>query len=226
MEVANAVVLVTGASGGIGIALAAALREAGAAEVLCPGRRELDVADPESVRRAAARLADRVDILVHAAGVNANRRLFTDGVEATAREEMEVNYFGLLRLAGAFAPPMRSRRRGVIVNILTVLANVNLPLMATYCASKAAAHSLTQALRAELSRDGVLVCGIYPPVVDTAMSRHVPGPKLAPAELATLIVRAIRDDAEDLYPGVAQALVTQYHADPKLVERRMAQRLG
>ena len=232
----DAVVLLTGAAGGIGTALTEALLRAGVAEIIAAGRETpppqarvraelLDVTDAAEVRALAERLDGRVSVVIHCAGVNGNRRLFTPGYEDAARLEMAVNYFGLLNLADAFAPAMRARRGGVFVNLLSLLSHVNLPNMASYCASKAAAHSLTQALRAELSRDGVLVCGVYPAVVDTSMSAHIPGAKLAPAELALLIVQGIAQGAEDIFPGPAEAAFRQFVADPKAMERGMAARL-
>ncbi|MGE0331789.1 MAG: SDR family NAD(P)-dependent oxidoreductase [Ramlibacter sp.] len=232
----NTVVVLTGAGGGIGTALTEALLQAGVAEIIATGRETpepqprvraelLDVTDAGSVHALAERLGNRVSVVIHCAGVNGNRRLFTPGYEDGARLEMAVNYFGLLNLAAAFAPAMRARRNGVFVNLLSLLSHVNLPHMATYCASKAAAHSLTQALRAELSRDGVLVCGVYPAVVDTSMSSHIPGTKLAPAELAQLIVQGIEQGAEDIFPGPAEAAYRQFVADPKGMERGMAARL-
>ena len=65
---------------------------------------------------------------------------------------------------------MKRRNAGLIVNMATILAHVNLPLMGSYCASKAALHSLTQGIRAELLPWGVRVMGVYPGAVDTAMS--------------------------------------------------------
>lgn len=233
--VENAVVLVTGAAGGIGSALVAALRDAGAAEIIAAARRDapampgvtplqMDITDEADVARAAAAFAPRVDILINNAGYNANRRLLSEGWLGAARQEMEANYFGLLHMVHAFAPAMRARRRGTIVNLLTFLAHVNHPAMASYCASKAAAHSLTQALRAELAPAGVHVCGVFPTAVDTAMSRDVPGPKLSPAQLAADVIEAIRSGAEDLYPGMAEQAYRQFRLDPKQMERQMAQR--
>lgn len=232
----NAVVLLTGAGGGIGRALTEALLAAGVGEIVSAGRdhppaharvrkETLDITDLQAVQALAGRCAERVTVVVACAGINANQRLLTPGFEAAARREMEVNYFGLLNLAAAFAPAMQSRGSGLFVHLLTFLSHINLPLMAGYCASKAAAHSLTQALRAELGRSGVQVCGVYPAVVDTAMSRDIPGPKLAPAELAQLIVQAIESGAEDLYPGPVEGALRQYLTDPKAAERRMASRL-
>ncbi|WP_332814417.1 SDR family NAD(P)-dependent oxidoreductase [Ramlibacter sp.] len=233
----DAVVLLAGAGGGIGRALTQALLAAGVAEIVSAGRdhppahervREemVDITHLPTVRVLAERHAARVTVVIACAGVNANQRLFTPGFEAAARREMEVNYFGLLNLAAAFGPVLQARGSGLFVHLLTFLSHVNLPLMAGYCASKAAAHSLTQALRAELGRSGVRVCGVYPAVVDTAMSRDIPGPKLAPAELAQALVQAIEEGAEDVYPGAAAEAYRLYTADPKAAERRMAARLA
>jgi NAD(P)-dependent dehydrogenase (short-subunit alcohol dehydrogenase family) len=233
----GAVVLLTGAGGGIGAALTEALLAAGAAEIISTGRNHppahprvrqetVDITHLPSLRALAERCAQRVTVVIACAGVNANQRLFTPGFEAAARREIDVNYFGLLNLAATFAPAMQARGSGLFVHLLTFLSHVNLPTMASYCASKAAAHSLTQALRAELGRSGVQVCGVYPAVVDTAMSRDIPGPKLAPAELAQAILQAIASGTEDLYPGVAATAYQQYAADHKDAERRMASRLA
>lgn len=236
-RIQGAVVLVTGAGGGIGSVLSQALLDAGAAELISVGRdhppehprvrREtLDVGDAAALQALAQRCADRVDIVIACAGVNANQRLLTLGFEAAARREMEVNCFGLLNLATAFAPAMQARGQGQFVHLLSFLAHVNLPLMAGYSASKAAGHSLTQALRAELAASGVRVTGVYPTVVDTSMSAGLSGPKLTPAELVQDIVQAIQNGDEDVYPGAAAQAFQAYTADPKTVERRMASRLN
>lgn len=235
-QVQGRVVLITGANGGIGYALVEAFRAAGAAEVIAAVRVDkasptgatrcvLDVTDPSSVGAAAASFASRVDILINNAGVNGNGRIFAPGAEEAARREMEINYLGTLAMIRAFAPAMQARRHGVIVNMLTFLAHVNLPLMGTYCASKAAAYSLTQAARAELARSGVRVCGVFPRMVDTAMSRHAPPPKLAPAALAEAVIGALRDGVDELYPGNAAEAYVAYRSDAKKMEQDLAARL-
>jgi NAD(P)-dependent dehydrogenase (short-subunit alcohol dehydrogenase family) len=237
VPIEGAVVFLAGASGGIGTVLVRALLDAGAREIVAaaldPGPAgpgvvpfALDITDAPAVRDAAGQWAPRTDILVNAAGVNANQRLFSPGFDERARREMEVNYFGLLNVAAAFAPAMRDRGRGTIVHLLTFLSHVNLPLMASYCASKAAAHSVTQALRAELASAGVRVCGVYPTVVDTPMSRDVDGPKMSADELAATVVQAIKLGTEDVFPGAAELAYRGYLEQPKRVERRMAQRLS
>ncbi len=236
-DIAGTTVLVTGAGGGIGSALVSAFLAAGAARVLAAGRRppaasdrlvpvRLDVTDPDSIAALAAAHGGAVDILVNNAGSNHNRGLLDAETVDPARDEMAVNYFGPLQLIRALAPGFRARGRGVIVNLITVLAHVNLPLMGSYCASKAALLSLTQGVRAELAASGVAVIGVLPGAVDTVMTKDFPPPKMAPAEVAAAVVQAIRDGAEEVYPGdMAQGLRQGLATDPKAVERQLAQYL-
>lgn len=235
-HLSNAVVLLTGAGGGIGMALTQALLAADVAEVISAGRHHppvqarvrqetLDITDADAVRALARRHAERTTVVIACAGINAGQRVLSPGFATAARREMEVNYFGLLNLATEFAPAMQARGNGLFVHLLTLLSHVSLPLMAGYCASKAAAHSLTQALRAELGRSGVRVCGVYPAVVDTAMSRHMAGPKLSPEDVAQAVLRAIQAGEEDVYPGASGQAYRGYLEDPKAAERRMAARL-
>jgi NAD(P)-dependent dehydrogenase (short-subunit alcohol dehydrogenase family) len=232
-EISGKVVLVTGSNGEIGREFVAAFRAAGAAEVIevggrtaGNGMRSLDVTDRSAVEALAAALAGQVDILVNNAGVNGNVGVLSAETDAAAHREMAVNYFGLLNMIRAFTPPMRERRQGVLVNMLTVLSHVNLPLAGSYCASKAAAYSLTQAARAELAPFNVRVCGILPGAVDTRMSAHSPPPKLAPADLARAVITALREGVEDLYPGaVAERMYAALRSDPKTLEKALAARL-
>src|SRR5678816_3807498 len=97
----------------------------------------------------------------------------------TARAEMDVNYFGLLRLAQEFGPVMRARGADGLtsatawVNLLSVYALANFPPHGTFSASKAAAHSLAQCLRAEMRPAGVRVINVFPgPVSYTHLRAH------------------------------------------------------
>ena len=238
-EIAGKTVLLSGASGGIGRELVRAFLGAGAAEVIAASRTPddasdsrvrahvLDVTDDASVAAAAATFAERVDILVNCAGANANSRIFLPPALEGAREEMDVNYFGLLRMVRAFAPAMQRRRQGAIVNMLSMVSLVNVPRMATYCASKAAAYSLTQAIRAELMPYGIHVCTMLPSATDTPMSAHLSIPKLKPATVADAVIAAIRDGIEDAHEGLIHEEIYQgLRTDPKSIERQMAAKLG
>ncbi len=86
-----------------------------------------------------------------------------------ASEEIETNYLAPLRVTRAFAPTLIANR-GAVLNMLTILSRVNLPFMGSYCASKAAALSLTQGMRGELAPQGVRVAAALPGAVDTRMT--------------------------------------------------------
>lgn len=237
-EVKGKTVLVTGADGGIGRALVEALVKAGAARVWTATRKPLasddaedavirpvrmDVTDGASVEAAVAATGGAVEILVNNAGVTAVSGLLDANTTDGARQEMEVNYLGTLNVIRGFAPAMKQRGQGVIVNILTVLAHANLPSMGSYCASKAAALSMTQGVRAELMPWGVRVASTFPSTVDTPASADSPPPKLRPAQVADAVIRQIVDGTEDVYPGrIAADLYAGWRDSHKVVERELA----
>jgi NAD(P)-dependent dehydrogenase (short-subunit alcohol dehydrogenase family)/uncharacterized OB-fold protein len=189
----------------------------------------LDVTDSKSVREVAAEIGGKIDILVNNAELHrpfgiANRA----GVE-TARSEMDVNYFGLLRLAQEFAPAMRARGADgqssavAWVNLLSVYALANFPPHGTFSASKAAAQSLAQCLRAEMRPSGVRVVNVFPGPIDDEWNQLLPPPKIAPAALAKAIVRALQEGTEDVYPGdVAQEWLERWRDNPKALERELS----
>lgn len=86
---------------------------------------------------------------------------------ADIQREIDVNYFGVLRMVRAFAPAMIEHGDGMIVNIATIFAKVNLPIVATYCATKAALFSLGQGLRPYLADMGVRVITVMPSTIAT-----------------------------------------------------------
>jgi NAD(P)-dependent dehydrogenase (short-subunit alcohol dehydrogenase family) len=90
-------------------------------------------------------------------------------------------------------------------------------------ASKAAAHSLTQALRPTLAAHGITVHGVYPAGIDTDMLAGVDVPKAPPAEVAARLLDGLAAGEEDIFPDAnAQAMATVWRGDPKAVERALA----
>jgi NAD(P)-dependent dehydrogenase (short-subunit alcohol dehydrogenase family)/uncharacterized OB-fold protein len=189
----------------------------------------LDLTDSQSVKEIAAEIGGKVDILINTAEVHRAHGIASrSGVEA-ARSEMDVNYFGLLRLAQEFAPVMRSRGADgqssatAWVNLLSVYALSNFPPHGTFSASKAAALSLSQCLRAEMRAGGVRVINIFPGPIDDEWNQMLPPPKLAPDALAKAVVNALKDGVEDVYPGdVAQEWLTRWQENPKILERELS----
>ncbi len=189
----------------------------------------LDVTSADSVKSLGGELGAKVDILINNAEVHRTYGIGARyGVEA-ARAEMDVNYFGLLRLAQEFAPAMRARAADgswsatAWVNLLSVYALSNFPAHGTYSASKAAAYSLAQCLRAEMQPAGIRVMNVFPGPIDDEWNQELPPPKLAAQALAGAIVSALQAGVEDLFPGdVAQEWLTRWRENPKILERELA----
>jgi NAD(P)-dependent dehydrogenase (short-subunit alcohol dehydrogenase family) len=209
MEIEGKRVLVTGASRGLGRALVTAFVDAGAIEVLAGARKRedldalrseqvkpvrLDVTSDEDV--AALAQAGAIDILINNAGVAGFGNPLTMDF-AAIQEEIAVNYFGVLRVTRAIAPGMIAKHDGVIVNVATAFAKINLPLVGTYCATKAALLSVGQALRAYLAEHGVRVITVMPTTIDTDMSKGADVPKLTKEFVAAEILAAIREERHD-----------------------------
>ena len=162
------VALVTGASRGIGRAVATRLEELGA-RVLAPPRAELDLADSASVDRYLAQLDQPIDILVNDAGVNRLAGLVeTD--DDLLRDTLEVNLIAPLRLARALAPAMAERGWGRVVNVTSVWTVVARERRLPYIVSKTGLNGLTRAMAVEFGSRGVLVNAVAPGFVMTEMT--------------------------------------------------------
>ena len=139
-----------------------------------------------------------------------------------AQNELAVNYLGALRLTRAVAPGMIAQREGMIVNVATAFAKVNLPLVGTYCATKAALLSLGQALRAHLADDGVRVITVMPTTFESDMSRDANVPKMTREYVAAEILAAIREERHDPAIGdEAKGVLDGLLKDPLSVERML-----
>jgi NAD(P)-dependent dehydrogenase (short-subunit alcohol dehydrogenase family) len=239
MKIQNATALVTGANRGIGRALVAALLQAGAAKVYAAARDlsqlaetialdpsrvvalRLDVSDPSSIEAAAAK-ASEVTLLVNNAGVLDFGSALDMPLEAIQRN-FEVNFYGPLLMARAFAPVIARQGGGAIVNLSSVVALASMPGLAGYNASKAALWSLTQSLRGTLAPKGIAVHGVFPGPVDTDMAAEITFPKTSPAEVAHAIVSGVAEGSEDIFPdGMSRQVYDAWKADHKAVERQFA----
>ena len=189
----------------------------------------LDLTSAKSVAELAGEVAGKVDIVINNAEVHRTHGIATRrGVDA-ARAEMDINYFGLLRLAQEFGPALKARGADgaasavAWVNLLSIYALSNYPPHGTYSASKAAALSLAQCLRAEMRPAGIRVVNVFPGPIDDDWNQLLPPPKLAPASVAQAVVKALRDGVEDVYPGdVAQEWLARWRDNPKVLERELA----
>jgi NAD(P)-dependent dehydrogenase (short-subunit alcohol dehydrogenase family) len=230
----GSVILVTGAAGAIAQALIAELKARGATKVYAAARDvsalsasdgvvpvKMDVTSDDDVAKAATLLGD-VTLLINNAGVNHNTGFMFAPDLAIAREEIEINYLAPLRVTKAFAPTL-IKNKGAVLNILTILARVNLPFMGSYCASKAAGLSLTQGLRGDLGSKGVRVAAALPGAIDTRMTAMLTIPKMTTADAAREILDGFEAGEEEIYVGeMARGLAQGLAHDPKGVERQLA----
>jgi len=176
-------VLITGCSTGIGRALADAFKSAGY-EVWATARKaedvaaldaagftgvQLDVNDNPALDQLAARF-DGLDVLVNNAGYGAMGPLLDGGVEAMQRQ-FETNVFSVVGVTRAFFPALR-RNNGLVVNIGSVSGVLVTPFAGAYCASKAAVHALSEALRLELAPFSIQVMEVQPGAIATSFAKN------------------------------------------------------
>lgn len=218
MDPKDKVILVTGASSGIGLATARALASAGARVVLAARSHEKLAAEAERIRRdggsaralpldvtsdasVGAAVADvladcgRIDAVVNNAGNGGELRFWADAEPAHLRAMFDVHVFGAERVVRAVLPAMQAQRRGVIVNVASTVAWVPMPAAAAYSAAKAAVVSLSAALRAELAPHGIEVVLFAPPHTSTEAGRAWPleGPRVrTPEWVAAELVETLR----------------------------------
>ena len=230
-DLKNAIVLVTGANGGLGTEFVHQALARGAAKVYATARNPrtwdderivplvLDVTNQQSVD-AAARAASDVTIVVNNAGVGGSAPLLETSVDEVERV-FATNVFGALRVAKSFAGHLRG---GALVDVHSVLSWI--ALGAGYSASKAAFWSLTNSLRLELAPQGTQVVGAHLGYTDTGMTSGLDVEKADPADIVAAIWDAVeagehevladqisRDvraglsaPLEALYPGLAAAV--------------------
>ena len=227
MNLTDKVVLITGASHGIGAACAQAFLNNGAfVSLLAPPsdtfttsrmdgrvvRTAGDITNLEVRREVVRRTIDhfgRIDILINNVGVGQYgwpSEVDTD----ISRRMFDVNVFSPLALTQIVVPEMRRRRSGTIVNLGSVGGKVSLPWAVMYCATKYATHCINDALRRELSPDGIHVMKVCPGVVSTQFRNNVLQGKapekvqnirwtVTPEQVAQVIVRGVRRKKRTVY---------------------------
>ncbi|HTX10042.1 MAG TPA: SDR family NAD(P)-dependent oxidoreductase [Solirubrobacteraceae bacterium] len=200
-------VLVTGANRGLGQALVEEALRRGAARVYAASRQPsihadsrvtpvtIDVTDRPQIE-AAAQQIESLDILINNAGISVADDLSD---RSALDRHLAVNLYGTLDVTEAFLPKV-TESRGRIVNVISLGAVAAVPVLPAYSVSKAALLSLTQSLRALVTRDGVGVQAVMPGPIDTDMVRDLPVPKTAPELVARSIFDGVERGEEEIFP--------------------------
>lgn len=211
------VALITGANRGIGKAIVETFLSHGAKKVYLAVRDtgstkdleekygdkvhtiQLDVSNTDSVNKGAE-IAQNVEIVVNNAGIGTPHGTLGETAEADFMNQLNVNAFGLLRMANAFADSL-AKHKGALVQLNSVASIKNFPPLSTYSASKAAAYSLTQGLRVEFDAKGVQVLSVHPGPIETDMAKAAGFPQMSPASVVSEgIVKALADGEFHLFP--------------------------
>ncbi|HEU0029490.1 MAG TPA: SDR family NAD(P)-dependent oxidoreductase [Kofleriaceae bacterium] len=232
MNLENITAFVTGANRGLGRALVEQLLARGAKRVYAATRSgtlehrdprvvpvRLDVTDPAAARDAASAARD-TELLVNNAGVLASASVLS-AERAQLDADFAVNVHGVLNVTRAFAGQLP--RGAAIVNVLSIVSMASMPAIGGYSASKAAAWSVTQALRAELAPAGVAVHAAFPGAIDTDMIRSFDMPKTSPADVARGILDGVADGTLDIAPdAMALDIMQTFLRDPRELARKLA----
>ena len=202
MKLQDAIVLITGANRGIGLAFAEAALARGARKVYAGVRSpsnfsnrgfvpiKLDVTSDNDVA-VAARICNDVTLVVNNAGIARLGGLLKAGTSDTARLQFETNVFGILRMTQAFAPVLAKNGGGAFLNVLSAASWINSGALTAYAVSKAAAWSLTNGLRNELRQQGTQVLGLHVGFVDTDLTRELDVVKVSPQSVVATALDAL-----------------------------------
>lgn len=255
MRIDGKVVLITGASEGIGAACAAefarcgarlaltarseeGLRRAGGSEALVvPGDITTEAVRRQVVERTLARFG-AIDILINNAGAGSYGPAWSAPMDEV-RRLMELNFFALLALTQLVAPHMRARSSGTIVNVGSIAGKMVLPWMTLYSTSKYAVGALTEGLRMELRGSNVHAMVVCPGYVKTAFQQHAVAGRppqsiersrrfaITAAECAAAIRRGVERQARTVVtPSIGWLLIAAVRLFPGFVESRLARMSG
>lgn len=216
-KIKNAIVLITGSSGGIGLAL---LKECIARkakkiyatdlnisnlqslhqeypDIVVPVK--LDVTNIDDVLKCKTQ-CDDTEILFNNAGVECATRFIGEKSLKAGQFEMAVNYFGVHNLCYSFWDSLNTKQSACIVNMLSIASFTLVLKLGTYCASKSAAHILTQALRKESEGTSLNIHAVYPGYVDTEMTNNINVEKVTPQQIAKEVCDGVETGILDIFP--------------------------
>lgn len=209
MNIKDKIVLVTGANGGLGKELVEMFINEDAKKIYCAVRDiknadtlkqlsskiellELDICNKENIKNVSLKI-DNIDILVNNAGANSKVRIFE---ESTL--DFDVNVMGTLNVTKLLSSKIN--QNGMIINVTSITALMNNPLIGLYSASKSALHSLTQAMRGEMSLKQIHVLEVLPGPIDTNMTKGRDMPKAKANDIANEILVGIKNRVNEVYP--------------------------
>ncbi|WP_207510188.1 SDR family oxidoreductase [Longitalea luteola] len=242
MNIENKTILITGGGTGIGFAIAKVLSLKGN-DLILVGRREdklkeavarlpkasyivADVTnstDVENLVQQVSTIFGGLDILVNNAGVVTAYPLESaEGVYEKAKFEMDLNYLSVVRLTERLLPLLKASKEAAIVNIESIVSYLPNAVIATYSATKAALHSYSQSLRLVLQRTHphIQLFEVFPPFVDTDMTKGFNADKLSPDVVAGDIYNALQKNEYAIRPGLTKEVYHSFLQSPEITLKR------
>lgn len=237
MNIENKTILITGGGTGIGFSIAKTLSGKGNRLILV-GRREDklqhavaqlpqasyvvgDITNEADVNQLVQQVKTQyggLDILINNAGVITAYPLDSaEGVYEKAKFEMDLNYLSVVRLTERFLPFLKASKEAAIINIESIVSYLPATTIATYSASKAALHSYSQSLRLVLEKTHpqIQVFEVFPPYVDTDMTKGFEVEKLSPDEIAQDIYTALQTNQHAVRSGKTKEVYHLFHHSPE-----------
>ncbi len=224
-DIKNKTAVITGANRGIGLAITKSFLQHGAKKVYLAVRNpdsvqglldtygervaaiQVDVGNQDSIKSLAAQTQD-ADVVINNAGILKVADPLATHAEATFREELKVNTFGLLRMAQAYAPILETKDEAAFVQLNSVASIKNFNAFTTYSASKAASYSITQGLRESWAEQGIQVLSVHPGPIATDMADEAGMGDMA-------------EPVEVVAEGIVEALATgQFHLFPDTMAKQ------
>ncbi len=238
MKISDSTILITGANRGIGLALVEKSLEKGAAKVYATYRSEenrsvleelgrrvvpvhLDLADQSTIAQLS-QSAPSLNLLINNAGIFTGTNLL-ENTEGQLRDDLETNLFGTLAVTKALLPSLRKEGSAAIANVSSIAALAAMPSFGGYSVSKAALHSMTQAIRGKLKVDGISVHGIYPGPVATRLTEDFEMETAPAPVVAEKILEGIENGVEEIFPdAMTEQVGPLFLNSPKELEQTFA----
>ncbi len=239
MKLTNKNVFITGGTGGIGLRLAEVLAKKGNRVIVC-GRNadmlalvktehskiDIELLDINDINadikfKELIRKYNKIDILVNNAGIQ-ERYFWSEDFYDYVKQETDVNYLSCVRLINVFLR-QKNLEEKAIVNITSLLGIIPKKSAPSYCASKAAMHVFTKAIRYQMTDTGLKVYDVLPPLVATGMSIVQSGErKMSVIDCVNEIVCGIEKDHYEIKPDSAKILAGAYRVIPGLIDKIMS----
>lgn len=244
MKTQDNVIFITGGSAGIGLSIAKAFLHLQNTVIIC-GRDELrlaqarkaypdlhtlkcDITDSDDSKRAFEKITSEhegLNILINNAGIQYNYNMYdADVTPERIQKEIDTNFSSLVKLTSLFLPALMKQPEAAVVNVSSATGIVPKDNAAVYSGTKAAVHSFSSVLRRQLANSSVRVFELFPPVVDTEMTRGRGGNKLSPEFVASQLIHSMKQDKYEISVGRVRWLFLIHRVSPALAAKMLQSR--